>query len=233
MSGARRSSLATGSSSLSTFVQVVPRLPTLLRHLRPTWHLRSLAALDERFLEAHGIRGLIWDVDGTLTGDRGRLLPESAELFRGLLARAGLKHVVLSNSGEERFRQLGDIFPTVPLVRGYALGKSVLYRRRLGAADSWTEAELEQRLGEGARMIRKPSAELVDYAIRELECRKDEAVMIGDQYFTDVAGANLAGVRSVKLPTLAKRSFRIPVRLSHGLEWLIYAALYGRPRWVA
>jgi predicted HAD superfamily phosphohydrolase YqeG len=214
-------------------VQVVPRLPTLLRNMGPTWHLPALAALDGRFVEAHGIRGLIWDVDGTLTGDRGRLLPESAQPFRALLERPGLKHVVLSNSGEERFRQLGDIFPTVPIVRGYALGKSVLYRRRLGVADSWTEAELEQRLNDGARMIRKPSAELVNYAIRELECRKDEAVMIGDQYFTDVVGANLAGVRSVKLPTLAKESFRIPVRLSHGLEWLIYAALYGRPRWVA
>ena len=224
-------SLATGSSSFATFVQVVPRLPTLLRHLEPTWHLPTLAALDERFLEAHGIRGLIWDVDGTLTGDRGRLLPEAAQSFRALLARAGLKHVVLSNSGEERFRQLGDIFPTVPLVRGYLLGKSVLYRRRLGAVDSWSEAELERRLGEGARMIRKPSAELVDYAIRELECGKDEAVMIGDQYFTDVAGASLAGVRSIKLPTLAKETFRFSVRLSHGLEWLTYLALHGRPRW--
>jgi HAD superfamily phosphatase (TIGR01668 family) len=225
-------SLATGSSSFATFVQVVPRLPTLLRNLRPTWHLRSLAALDEKFLEAHGIRGLIWDVDGTLTGDRGQLLPETAQRFRTLLARPGLKHVVLSNSGEERFRQLSDILPTVKLVRGYALGKSVLYRNRLGARDSWTDAELEERLNEGARMIRKPSAELIDYAIRELECRKDDVVMVGDQYFTDVAGANLAGVRSIKLPTLAKATFRILVRLSHGLEWLVYSALYGRPGWV-
>jgi HAD superfamily phosphatase (TIGR01668 family) len=232
VSGTRRSSLATGSSSLATFVQVVPRLPTLLRRLEPTWHMASLAALDEKFLESHGIRGLIWDVDGTLTGDRGQLLAETEPSFRALLSRPGLKHVVVSNSGEERFRQLGDIFPTVPLVRAYALGESVLYRRRLGRADSWSEVELEQRLSEGARMIRKPSAELVDYAIRELECSKDEAVMIGDQYFTDVAGANLAGVRSIKLPTLAKETFRFGVRLSHGLEKLTYVALYGRPRWL-
>ena len=220
-------SLATGSSALSTFVQVVPRLPTLIRRMRPTWQLRSLAALDGPFLEANGIRGLIWDVDGVLAADRGPLIPEAAQTFRALLARAGLKHVVLSNASEERFRQLGDIFPTVPLVRGYLLGKSVLYRRRLGAADSWSEAELEQRLGEGARMIRKPSAELVDYAIQELGCRKDEAVMVGDQYFTDVAGANLAGVRSIKLPTRAKETFRVSVRISHALESAIYALLYG------
>lgn len=221
-------SLATGSSSFATFVQVIPRLPTLLRSLEPTWHLRSLAALDPKFLEVHGIRGLIWDVDGTLTGDRGQLLPETAQIFRALLARPGLKHVVLSNSGEERFRQLSDMFPTVKLVRGYSLGKSTLYRKRLGAADSWTDAELEQRLRGGARMIRKPSAELIGYAIQELGCGKDETVMVGDQYFTDVAGANLAGVRSIKLPTLAKETFRISVRISHALESAIYALLYGR-----
>lgn len=221
-------SLATGSSSFATFVQVVPRLPTLLRNMRPTWHLPSLAALDGKFLDAHGIRGLVWDVDGTLTGDRGPLLPQTAEILRALLARKGLSHVVLSNSGEERFRHLSDIFPTVKLVRGYRLGEAVLYRKRLGATDSWSEGELEQRLEAGARMIRKPSAELLDYAIKELECGKDEAVMVGDQYFTDVAGANLAGVRSIKLPTIAKGTFRVSVRLSHGLERMIYALLYGR-----
>jgi hypothetical protein len=141
--------------------------------------------------------------------------------------------VILSNASEERFRQLGDIFPTVKLVRGYRLGTSVLYRNRLGSLDSWSDAELEQRLRAGARMIRKPSAELMDYAIQELGCRKDEAVMIGDQYFTDVAGANLAGVRSVKLPTRAGHTFRTSVRLSHGLERVLYAVLYGRPRWAA
>ncbi|MFI5213250.1 MAG: HAD hydrolase-like protein [Gemmatimonadales bacterium] len=221
-------SLATGSSAFSTFVQVVPRLPTLIRRMQPTWHLRALAALDGPFLEANGIRGLIWDVDGVLAADRGPLIPEAAQTFRALLEGPGLKHVILSNAGEERFRQLGDIFPTVPIVRGYLLGESVLYRRRLGRADSWSGAELEQRLGEGARMIRKPSAQLVDYAIQELGCRKDETVMIGDQYFTDVAGANLAGVRSIKLPTLAKETFRLSVRLSHALESAIYALLYGR-----
>ncbi len=220
-------SLATGSSSFATFVQVVPRLPTLLRNLRPTWHLSSLAALDGKFIAAHGIKGLVWDVDGTLTGDRGQLLPQTAEIFSALLARPGLTHVILSNSGEERFRQLSDIFPTVKLIRGYSLGQNVLYRKRLGASDSWSEAELEERLRHGARMVRKPSAALLDYAISELACGKDEAVMVGDQYFTDVAGANLAGVRSIKLPTLAKQTFRASVRISHGIESLIYAVLYG------
>ncbi len=229
MSEARRSSLATGSSSFTTFVQVLPHLPGLLRRMRPTWHLPALSAVDDRLIAAHRIRGLIWDVDGTLTGDRGVLVPAAAAPFRALLAHAGLKHVVLSNAGEERFRQLSDIFPTVKLLRAYRIGQEVLYRWRLGSTDSWTSAELEQRLDSGARVIRKPSAILVDYAVRELACAKDEAVMIGDQYLTDVAGASLAGVRSIKLPTLAPETFRLPVRVSQRVESILYAVFYGRP----
>ena len=42
----------------------------------------------------------------------------------------------------------------------------------------------------------------------------------------DVA-SNLGGVRSIKLPTLARATFRWPVRLSQRLEVLLYAVLHG------
>jgi len=224
-------SLRTGSSSFATLVQVLPRLPGLVRRMRPTWHLPALSAVDAKFIAAHGIRGLIWDVDGTLTGDRGELLPEATAPFRALLARAGLRHVILSNAGEERFRQLSDIITTVKLLRAYELGHKVLYRSRLGSTDSWTELELTQRLDSGARVIRKPSAVLIEYAVRELGCAAGETVMIGDQYLTDIAGANLGGVRSIKLPTLAPETFRLPVRVSQRLESAAYVLLYGSPEY--
>ena len=68
------------------------------------------------------------------------------------------------------------------------------------------------------------------YALRELACTKDEAVMIGDQYLTDVAGANLGGVRSIKVPTLAGETFRPAVRFSQALERGLYAVLHGAAR---
>jgi predicted HAD superfamily phosphohydrolase YqeG len=220
--------LATGASSFSTFFQVAPRIPLLLLRMRPTWHLDGLASLTVEFLRRHGIRGLIWDVDGTLTGDRRReLAPQSEGHFRALLADASLKHVVLSNAGEDRYRELGTMFP-VPILRAYRLKDRVLYRRLRGASDSWSQAELEGRLREGARVLRKPSAELVNFALRELECSNVQCLMIGDQYLTDVAGANLAGVRSVKLPTLARETFRPAVRFSQALERGLYSILYGR-----
>lgn len=221
-------SLATGSSSFTTFFQVLPRLASVLRQMRPTWHLDALAEVNADFLRRHRLRGLIWDVDGTLTGDRRPALsPESAGPFLLLMGMKDLKHVCLSNAGEERYRQLGTMFPEMPILRVYERAGAVYYRRLQGTRDNWTADELNERLEAGWRVIRKPSAVLVDYAVRELGCTKDEVLMIGDQYLTDVAGANLGGVRSVKLPTLARETFRPVVRFSQHLELALYAVLYG------
>lgn len=219
-------SVATGSSSFTTFFQVLPHLATVLRHMRPTWHLPSLAEVTARFLEQHGIRALIWDVDGTLTGDREPALnAQAAQPFTALLGMAGVKHVVLSNASETRFRQLGTMF-AVPILRAYERGAEALYRRIDGTNDSWTAGELEARLAEGWRVIRKPRSLLVDYAVREMGVTRAEVVMIGDQYMTDVAGANMGGVRSIKLPTLAQETFRPVVKFSQRLERAVYFLLY-------
>lgn len=222
------SGLATGNSPFSTFVQVAPHLLRVMRHMRPTWHVPGLSAVTPAFLREQVIRGVVWDVDGTLTGDRQpALAPESDTPFRALAGDPALRHVVLSNAGEERYRQLGTIFPGMPILRAYTLGPEILYRRLQGTDDTWTAEELARRVAAGARVIRKPSAELVVYALRELGCAQDEAVMIGDQYLTDVAGANLGGVRSIKLPTLARETFRPVVRFSQVLERGLYTVLYG------
>lgn len=226
--------LATGASSFSTFFQSFPRLPMLLRKMQPTWHLSALSAVTPEFLAGQGIKAMIWDVDGTLTRDRGPGIEPSQEPpFRALMAAPGLKHVVLSNASEERYTQLGTLFPMLTILRAYRLGEQVLYRKRHGATDTWSPEELERQLAAGAAVIRKPSADLVDYAVRELGVTRQEVVMIGDQYLTDVAGANLGAVRSIKLPTFARETFRFSVRLSQRIELMLYALLYGRARMTA
>ena len=222
------SRLATGASAFATFVQVAPRLASLVGQMRPTWRVRSLAEVTPSFLRANGVRGLIWDVDGTLCGDgRRELIHESAGPFEALLADEGLRHAILSNASEERFLQLGEMFPTLPILRGYALRGELLFRKIARGTDCWTREELAGRLAAGAHVVRKPNAELIELALRELACAKDEAVMIGDQYLTDVAGANLAGVRSIKLPTLAPETFRRTVRLGQIAENVVYALAHG------
>jgi HAD superfamily phosphatase (TIGR01668 family) len=223
------SRLATGSSAFTTFVQVWPRLASLIGRMPPTWQLRSLAEVTPAFLRAQDVRGLIWDVDGTLTGDRQReVLPEAAAPFQALLADPDVRHVILSNASEERFRQLGEMFPEIPLLRGYVHRGATLFRTLHRGVESGTVDQLEKRLADGAHVIRKPSAELISYAVRELRCEKDHVAMVGDQYLTDVAGANLGGIRSIKLPTLAPESFRRTVRLGQIVEAALFTLVHGR-----
>jgi predicted HAD superfamily phosphohydrolase YqeG len=175
------------------------------------------------------VRGLIWDVDGTLTGDRRTdLIPESAGPFQALLADRDVHHVILSNASEERFRQLGGMFPEIPLLRGYRHGSAMLFRKLHRGVESGTADQLEQRLADGAYVLRKPNADLINYAVRELRCEKEHVAMVGDQYLTDVAGANLGGIRSIKLPTLAPETFRRTVRFGQIVETVLYALVHGR-----
>ena len=215
--------LARRESPLGTLAQSIGRVPELIRSMEPTWFLASVAELDEAFVLRHGVAGLIWDIDGTLTAYHcTELLPEVAAAFAALRDLPGLRHVILSNAPEWRFKQLAAMFPTIPVLRGYRVGTDVLGRRLLGETDSWTVEEREARIAAGAVPLRKPSAELVRVAVAELGCPPGRAVMVGDQHLTDVAGANLAGVRSIKVPNPAPETFPLSIRVSQRLEALLY-----------
>jgi len=219
---------AGGDTPMATLVQSLGRMPLLLRNMEPTWSMASLRELDPAFVNRHGIRGLIWDIDGTLTAyHRTTLLPEVIAPFEALRALPSLRHGILSNAPEWRFRELAGMFPDIPVLRGYALRETVLGRRLLGATDSWTADELTRQVAAGAVPLRKPNADLVRLAVAELGCPPEAVVMVGDQYLTDVAGANLAGVRSIKLVNPARSTFPLSIRLSQRLEALLYRV---RPR---
>ena len=77
--------------------------------------------------------------------------------------------------------------------------------------------------------IKKPSAELVSLALAELGVASPTgALMVGDQYFTDIAGANLAGIRSAKVPTHAPETFPRVIRTFQRVERTLYRLLHGR-----
>lgn len=222
------SRLASRDSAWGTLGQSLGRLPLLLRHMKPTWFLESVAALDPAFLARHGITGLIWDIDGTLTAyHRTDLLPEAVAPFAALRAVPGLRHAILSNAPEWRFRELGGMFPDIPVIRGYQLDGSILGRRLLGGTDSWSPGELASRQAAGAVPLRKPNPELIRLALAELGEPASRVVMVGDQHLTDVAGASLAGVRSIKLPNPARATFPLSIRISQRLEAALYLLRHG------
>ena len=208
--------------------QTLPRVGTVLRNLKPTLHLDDMRALDAAFIAAHDVRGIIWDIDGTLMPNHaGEVHAEFVDAFRTLVQHPALKHVIVSNSGETRFVELSNIFPKIPVLRAYRTDAGVRFRKLLDGKETWTGAASEVS---SLRVIKKPDAALVEFAVRELGLESlDHAIMVGDQYFTDIAGANLAGVRSVKVETLHRHSFTFPVRLFQRTEAVLYRVLHGRP----
>ncbi len=224
-----------GGDWLRTIVQELRRIPLLLRHMRATCDLPALDALEPALLRRLGVRGLIWDVDGTLMrrGDRSVAAGPHAALAR-LVAEPALRHVILSNCGEARFLELAALFPALPLLRAYrtAAGGTV-YRVRTGTEERWRGQA--GRWGQfppvaelvGARALRKPSPELVPFALSELGLdHPAHAAAIGDQRLTDVAGANVAGCLSLKVPTLGRESFPVPVRVLQWTEETVYRLCY-------
>jgi len=211
-----------------TLRQTLPRVGTVLQNLRPTLHLPDLRAIDAQLLAEHGIRGIIWDIDGTVMPNHaGAVHPELATAFEALVQHPELRHVILSNSGERRFVELGTIFPAIPILRAYRTSGGPRFRRLLGGVDHWSGAEGEVT---GADVLKKPEAVLIELALRELGLTDPRAVlMVGDQYFTDIAGANLGGVRSAKVDTLARETFAFPIRMFQRTEAIIYRVLHGVP----
>jgi hypothetical protein len=215
--------LAEKAGWLQTLRQTAPEALGLARKLDPTYEVPGVTSIDAAFLEERGIRGLIWDVDGTLTPYHAPRPPQEISLhLERLRAIPWLRQVILSNCGDERFRELGRIFPAMEVLKVYRQGSHRVHRALLGDAEWWQGGEDGRQ---GLTAIRKPSADLVAFAVERLGVEASQAAMVGDQYWTDVAGANLAGVRSVKVQTLAPESFPASIRFFQGVESVVRRVL--------
>ena len=216
---------------LLTIRQAAPRLPRLLCSLAPTMRLEHVGELDDAALARERVRGLIWDVDGTITYAGGcEPAPEAEAAIQRLHRAEGVRHVILSNGTDARCEVLSVRFPDVPVLTAFRTPAGVAFRRMQAGRVVWSGAEAN---GGSMRRIRKPSEDLVRFAVRELDLHAAEVAMVGDQYLTDIAGANLAGVRSIKVPTLGRSTFPFAVRVLMRIdEWLfrLTGALLPRAR---
>jgi predicted HAD superfamily phosphohydrolase YqeG len=204
----------------STLRQTLPRLGRVVRALRPTWLVDGVERIEPAFLESNGIRGLIWDIDGTLMAHHAAMVDgRVAPAFARLLALPGTRHVIASNCSDRRFEELGRMLPRVPVLKVYDSADGVVGRRWLEGEESWTPGPPRGPL----RALRKPDERIAAVALRELGVPAGEVVVVGDQRFTDIALANLGGLRSIKVPTFERRSFPVPVRLLQRAEDLIAA----------
>lgn len=203
----------------------------LLRELEPALCLPDARAITPELLRREGIGAVVWDVDGTLMSYHAPAVdPEIRPVLEALID-AGVAQAILSNCGERRFLDLGRIFPELPIVRGYELRGTRTYRVLHRGSDQPGATVVHDLLQQGARPIRKPDGPLLLQVLTALGgVSPTEALMVGDQYLTDVATANLAGVRAAKVPTWKPETFPLPVRASQVLERVAYRFRRGRGR---
>lgn len=217
---------------LGTLKHFFTNLAVNLSHanILPDFSFVSVNDITPKFLEEKGIEAVIWDVDGTLMRYHGNSVDESikAAFFR-LISEKGLRHAILSNSGEKRFSELGDIFPAIPILRMYESNTGIIERRLYKHNDHFAmkqkgayyfgdrnglelnydlsfEAQKESRntyariISQMYHTIKKPDTRLIEYAMKELGISEPKKVaMIGDRAFTDITGGNQAGVWTIYL----------------------------------
>lgn len=130
----------------------------------PTLYRRRITDVTAEDLHRLGVRGVLLDVDNTLTTHDAPDLTEDVKNWLAAMGEQGFALVVVSNNSPER-------------VAPFAAKLGLPY----------------------AANARKPLPVGYRAASAEINVPLKECVAIGDQIFTDVMGANLAGIPSVLL----------------------------------
>ncbi|HME18717.1 MAG TPA: HAD-IIA family hydrolase [Nitrososphaerales archaeon] len=93
-----------------------------------------------------------------------------------------------------------------------------MYRDGPAVATGPIVKALEYATGKRATVIGKPSGLMFRMALRKAQCRREDAVMIGDQVETDIAGAAHAGIDAILVTTgvdKAAGGYRLLATISH------------------
>lgn len=102
-------------------------------YLIPDYVFDSIYEITPLFFRAHGLRGMLIDLDGTMASSRAPLPPEKVRPWLDELQSAGIRVLVLSNNKESRVKRfcapLGVPFlhrAIKPLGRGFRRGARAL-----------------------------------------------------------------------------------------------------------
>ena len=123
---------------------------------------RKTVNITPEFLKKHGIKGLILDVDNTLTTHDNPVPAEGIIEWLEKMKKNGIKLMIVSNNHPERVKPFAD-----PLGLEFVSDSGKPFRR------GYTEA------------------------MKRMKLSPRETGAVGDQLFTDVWGANFAGVRMI------------------------------------
>ena len=100
----------------------------------PEYLFRSVSHITPEFLRSQGVRGLVLDVDNTLTGDFSQTLEPSVQKWLDTMRGAGISLTIVSNNTAERVRPFAEKvgLDFVPLAAKPLPPGLMAARRRLG-----------------------------------------------------------------------------------------------------
>lgn len=141
-----------------------------MKKYKPTYTIDSVDKIPFVLLERDNIKGLIFDVDNTIS-TMGRGVTKECYDWIKEAQKLGYKVCILSNS--VNFRKVKKIMMDLDIM--------------------------------GLCFARKPRAKGFEMALNLLDLKKEEVIMIGDQVFTDVLGANRFGIKSILVKPINKK----------------------------
>lgn len=150
----------------------------------PVHEVESAYMIDYDELYQKGYRGLIYDIDNTLTEHGAPATKQAKDLMEQLKSK-GFQICLLSNNKEERVKMFNEEI-------------KVKYIHKAG----------------------KPSIKGYQCAMDLMGTTRENTVFIGDQLFTDVYGANRAGIVSYLVKPIAKHE-EIQIVLKRYLEKIV------------
>lgn len=136
---------------------------------QPTYMIDSVAKIPLELLERDNIKGIILDVDNTLSPIGKGITAENYNWIKEA-KKYNLKVCILSNTLNER------------KVKKIMLGLDVF----------------------GLHFANKPSVKGFEMARNMLDLPKENIIMIGDQIFTDILGANRYGIKSILVKPISR-----------------------------
>jgi uncharacterized protein len=168
--------------------------PLWLTLLTPKAQLESAFEITPTWLQDRNLKGLALDIDNTLAPTH---LPGNEAQIRAWLEpfrQAKIPIRIVSNGHSKRILEFCQLF------------------------------KLEFVGILGSRMAAKPIPSAFNRAIQELGLPANQIAMVGDQIFTDMLGANMAGMYTVLVKPLTERSMP-HTKLIRNLERLVLAKL--------
>ncbi len=153
--------------------------------LRPDMKVHRISDIRAEDLHARGIRGILLDVDNTITAWHSMELSRQVCTWVGDMLQAGFRVCILSNGHAER---------VLPLTE--QLGVPAIHNARKPLACGYRRA-----------------CALLDLPAKQI-------AMVGDQLFTDIAGANKLGMTSILTEIIDKKEFWGTRHISRRAEYL-------------